>query len=569
MSHGQVHYEVFARRANGGGMGLEFASEDRDAALAAASDMLEGTRFIAVRVTKETRDPETGEFASITIFKDGVQETPKSRAPVEDRGPPCVSPADLYHVHSRDRIGRLLEGWLRHHKATPFELLHRPDLIEKLEASGLELQHAVQKIAVPEAQARGMGVHEVIREFQGLIDRAIEKVMNDRRNKILPSTTPETFADLCERLAGEAERHYLLGAAVAGYIAPAQTWSDKVARLLDLADAAPAKDGLRNLAFQVLETPLGEILQGRVGLADLLGGDLDLGGQLAALTRLVASRAVEALTKADASVGRQLPALSGAAERLAQSLDDARFERVRQAMSRRILTELVSLRRLRPNDASGEIDILRALAACLTAASGPMLPLDEVRNAFIERSQNLVASDFVSAYLANPRPALQEAMDLVWLLENVTGGANKRKAIRWVLSSVTSLRFESEMASGVQTPAVRLGRLAKLYRQLARAAADEAGTEEVLEKIGVIGGRIEAEANLTTLLTRSSAPLGQRIAALANMATGETAPPGPAADRAKAEAMKLMRLPGAREELAKTPAALEQLKGLRLLEDAA
>ena len=30
-----------------------------------------------------------------------------------------------------------------------YELLHRPDLAEKLEASGVELQHAIQKVAVP------------------------------------------------------------------------------------------------------------------------------------------------------------------------------------------------------------------------------------------------------------------------------------------------------------------------------------------------------------------------------------------------------------------------------------
>ncbi len=46
------------------------------------------------------------------------------------------------------------------------------------------------------------------------------------------------------------------------------------------------------------------------------------------------------------------------------------------------------------------------------------------------------------------------------------------------------------------------------------------------------------------------------------MAVGDTAPPGPAADRAKAEAMKLIRAPGAINELAQTPEALMQVKTL-------
>lgn len=570
MSDALVHFEVFARKAGGSGFGLELATEDRELALNSAEEMYRSNRFNAVKVTKETRDPETGEFASVTIYKEGEQEKPKSKVPVEDRGPPCVSPQDLYHVHSRDRIGRLLETWLRHHGATPFELLHRPDLVEKLEASGIELRHAIQKIAVPDAQSRGLGVHEVMREFQGLVDRAIERVLTDRKKGVLPSATPETFAALCQRLASEGERQYLLGAAVAGYIASAKTWGDKVSLLLDLADAAPQEDGApRALAFQVLETPLGEILQGRVGLADLLGADLDLGGQLAAVTRIIAGRAVQALAQADPSVGKQMPEISGPAQRLAHWLDGPAFDNVRRAMCRRIIAELTSLRRLRPNDAAGEIDILRALAACLTAASGALLPLDEVRNAFIERSQSLVAADFVSAYLKTERTAMQEALDLVWLMENVTGGANKRKAIQWLLSSVTSLRFETEMSSNHQTPAVRLTRLAKLHRQLTRSAADTAGSEEVLEKIGLMGGRIEAEARLTQLLGRSPAPLGQRVGALLNMATGESAPPGPAAERARIEAAKLMRLPEALDEVSKFPTAVEQLKALKILDEAA
>jgi ribosome-interacting GTPase 1 len=58
--------------------------------------------------------------------------------------------------------------------------------VEKLEASGIELQHAIQKIAIPEAQARGIGVHEIIRSFQTLAERAIERLMKDHRKGLLP-----------------------------------------------------------------------------------------------------------------------------------------------------------------------------------------------------------------------------------------------------------------------------------------------------------------------------------------------------------------------------------------------
>ena len=41
---------------------------------------------------------------------------------VGDREPLCVAPPDLYSLHARDRIGRLLEGWLARNRATPFKV---------------------------------------------------------------------------------------------------------------------------------------------------------------------------------------------------------------------------------------------------------------------------------------------------------------------------------------------------------------------------------------------------------------------------------------------------------------
>ncbi len=594
MDQHQIHFEVFAKRPGGGSFILEMAVEDREKALEAAKEMLEGPRFIAVKVTKETLDPETGEYQSISIFSKGEPDKPKSKVVLEDAGPPCVSPSDLYTVHARDRIGRLLEGWLVRNRATPFELLHRPDLIEKLDASGTELQHAVQKIAVPEAQARGVSVHEVMRGFQLLIQRAIDRVLTDQRKGAFPNFEKETFADACVRLSGNPERHYLVGAGIAGRIKSAASWSEKVDMLLDLAESAPTEKPGRALAFQLIEQALGEILGSRVGMADLLGADLDLGGSLAALTRLAAagpvaalaradatvarllppltgsaepvrggrSRATvaSALARADATVARLLPPLTGSAERLAVWLDGSAFDGVRLAVGKRVLSELTSLRRLRPSDARGEIDVMRALAMALTAASGPLLPLDEVREAFIKRSETLVASDFVDAYVRDERTAVQEAHDLVWLLENVTGGANKRQALRWLMSAISSLRFETEMASTTESPSAHLARLAELYRQVARTGTDSASAEPVLQKIGDIAGRIEANAKLIASLQRAPLPLPQKLKAMLRMAAGEGAPPGPAADRARIEVLKIVRLPEGRAALNAMPEAMAQMK---------
>ena len=242
MHDSQIHFEVYARRNQNATLALEMATEDRARAMAYAEELLLAGS-VAVRVSKEVLDAETGEYSSATILAKGVAAPKKNKNFAEDAGPPCVTPQDLYSVHARQRIVRLLEGWLGRYKATPFELLHRPDLAEKLEASGTDLQHAIQKIAIPEAQDKGVSVHEIIRAFNGLIERAIERLIKDGRKGHLANFKTEPFAVACARLLDDPEAHYRLGGGVAAYLADATTWRDKIDRLLDLADGAPADAG--------------------------------------------------------------------------------------------------------------------------------------------------------------------------------------------------------------------------------------------------------------------------------------------------------------------------------------
>ncbi len=562
MDRDQVHFEMFARRQHGSSWSLELATEDRSRAIDAAEEMLAEGRAISVKVTKETLDAETREFKTVTILNKGEPDRGKPKAPREDLEPLCVSPQDLYSMHARDRIGRLLEGWLARNKATPFELLHRADLIEKLEATGLELQHAIQKVSIPEAQARGKTVHTIIRDFQKLTQATIDRVMRDERKGRFPDFDKESFAAAAERLEGHAEAQYILGGGVARTMATGASWSGKVNRLLDLADNAPREPKARALAFQVLEVPLAEILGARAGIMELLGVNLDLGGALAAMTRLAAAEAVDALISIEPAVARVMPLLQGPAARLANWLDGPYFENVRTAIAHRVLNELTGPKRLRPTDAEGEIVILRALAMALTTAAGRILTMEEVQEAFIHRSRALVRGDFVEAYLGHDRSLLGEVEALLWLSENVTGAANKRQASRWVHANISALRFETELRSGPDSAAVKLAALAELQRAVFRCGFVPEEAEPIAAKIGEVGGLVEADSSLAQALAKANAPVINKLTLLLRLAAAETAPRGPAAERAKAEALRLMRAPEIRAEIAKTPDAVTRVRAL-------
>ena len=562
---GPVHYEVYIRKTAPAPWTLQLATEDRAHAVQTAEELLGDSRAAAVRVTKETLDPDTMAFNSVTVLTRGAPEVQRKRVvPEDEAGPRCGSPQDLYAPMAREQIGRVLEDWLNRQGVTAFELLHRPDLAEKLEASGVELQHAIQKIAVPESQAVGQPVHDLVRHYQKLADRTIERLLFAGRKNQFPDLENHSLADLAHRLAGQADRAFVMGGIVSGALKGVRGGRARLDRLMDLAERAPMEGPPRAMVMVPIEQVMCELFAARTNLADVLGPALDQGASLAAVVRMVAPREVAALINQDARLALQVPVVEGPAARLGERVAAGEFPLLSAALARMVVRELMSPRRLRPNDAAGEIDILRTLAMTLTATAGRLLTLEEVQTAFNERSKALVTADFVAAYVKTCTTVLCEAEALTRLCENVTGLANKRAAARWLSACVGSLRFEGEMRapSTEQTAAQKLGVLAGLARAVRGCGLIERDENEIVTAIGAVGGAVEAEARIVAMLARAPAPLPQKLSVLLRMAAGETAPLGPAADRAKAEAVRLFRAPDNRAALAAAPETLAPLKGL-------
>lgn len=562
---GQVHYEIFFRKTAPSGWTLLQATEDRKQAIHLAEDMLADKQAVAVRVTKETLDPESMSFDSVTILDRGMPEPVRRTVERDETARPmCQTPAEIYAPHPRELIGRALEDWLARHGVTTFELLHRPDLVERLEASGVELQHAVQKIAVPESQASGLPLHALMRHYQKLAEQSAQRVVDAGRRGVFVDLANRSLADLAQKMEGVPDRAFVMGGILCRALVGVKGARARLDRLMDLIDRAPAEGPARAMVMVPIEQILSEMLGSRRVLAEILGPDLDQGAALTAAVRMVAPREIEMLTRADARMAAQIPALDPAVGRLGARLESGEFPLLAAAIARMVLRELMGPRRLRPANARGEIDVLRALAMSLTATTGRLLSLEEVQQAFVERSRALVAADFVAAYVSKCETVICEAEHLTRLCENVTGVANKRAAARWLEAVVGSLRFETEMRTGAagQAGVERLAVLARLQRSVRAAALSDHDERQITEIVGVVGGQVEAEARLTQAFARSPAPPGQKLSALLRMAAGETAPLGPAAERARMEALRLFRSPEARAALAESPESLTGLKPL-------
>ena len=563
---GPVHYEIYIRKAPADSWSLLQATENRKQAVETAEDLFGDKRAAAVRVTKETLDPQTMEFQSITVLTLGAPEV--KRKPIvrhDDQPSNCVTPQDLYAPHAREVIGRVLEDWLKRRQVTPFELLHRPDLAEVLEASGVELQHAVQKVAVPQSQATGQAVHDLIRHYQKLVQATTERIIEAGRKTLFADLNAgdASVADLACKLEGHADRAFLMGGALCGALKDVTGGRARLERMMDLVDAAPAEGAPRAMVLVAVEQILCELFAAPPRRAEILGPSLDLGGAMAAIVRMVAPNEMEALIRMEPRLAAQVPPVDGPAQRLAKRLAAGEFRLLAAAMAREVIRELKSSRRLRPGDPAGEIDILRTLAMALTATTGRLLSLEEVQDAFVQRSKSLVTADFVGAYASGCNGAVDEAMALVRLCENVTGVANKRAAARWLSACVGALRFETELRGGSPNLAAqRLAALAAVQKGVRAAALAETDEEEISGRIGGVAGMVEADAKLVAQVAKSSLPPVRRLSVLLKLASGETAPFGPVADRAKAEAVRIFKTPDARAALSAEPEALTPLRPL-------
>ena len=267
---GPVHYEIYVRKTAPAPWSLLQATEDRQQAVETAEECLRDKRAVAVRVTKETLDPETMQFTSVTVLTRGAPEVARKRVVDADDRPNCMAPQDLYAPHARELIGRVLEDWLMRNGLTVFELLHRPDLIERLEASGVEVLHAIQKVAIPESQATGQASHELVRHYQKLVDQAMERVVAAGRRGLFPDLVNRSLADVAHRLTGTAERSFIIGGVISGALKDLRGARARLDRLMDLADRAPEEGPPRALVMVAIEQILCEMLAARTSLSEVL-----------------------------------------------------------------------------------------------------------------------------------------------------------------------------------------------------------------------------------------------------------------------------------------------------------
>ncbi len=502
----EIHYEVFRRVGARGGWTLHEVLGDRQRALDSAQQLMASDQATGVKVVKETYNEETGDYLTLKIFEDGRNEL--KEATVKEEPPsaiPCFKPDDLYSYHARQTMGRLFVDFLSRNQITITELIHRADLLEKLEATGTVYQHAVQKIAVAQASSTSVPVQQIIKTLNDLASQALQRVYRDQKKGLFPNPHAHQFAELAGKLAGQGDASYLFNGALARHLMDAEGWNGKVLALLSVLQKAPETGAPRALVLSSIDAIMAEILSGSAALHELIGGAENLAEALGCLVELFLGNAIG---------GNQEGLAPLAARFAADELPEART-----AVAGRIVAEFKSAKRLCPNSLVEELKALRRLANRVVMGVGKYLSHEDLITAFTLRSKRLVTQESLSAYLAECTPD-EKLERLLFVEENIIGVENKRQLAAFVMPILNSAPFENYFQNAKIPVLSRLQRLTQLQNRVRRASFVDVQRDEISQKLDRLAWDIAVRGRLFEGLNAKNHGHAEKVQTLLKLANG-------------------------------------------------
>jgi len=543
----EIHYEIFSRRGSKGGWKLIDIKQSRDEALKfAQAIMAEGAT--GVKVVKETYNDETGDYLSLKVFEDGLNKI--KTTPTQEEVPhalPCFKPDDLYSYYARQTIARLIPEFLARNRITVTELSHRADMLEKLEATGTLLQHAIQKVAVAQAASTTTPVQQIIKSLNELTTKAFHRVYRDSRNLTFPAVKQGEFGTLATKLANQSDGIYVLNGVIARALANAKGWDEKVFRLVSLMDEAPEEGPGGQLLITAIDTIIAEILGGSAALHELIGQKDNLGAALMRLVQLFLGHEPEV-----ADGERQGLIL------LTQRIAKDQLPEARTAIASRITAEFKSVKRLCPESLTEEFKTLRQIANRVVLGVGKYLSHEDLIAAFTLRSRRLIAHETLGEHLADAATPDEKLERLLFVEENIIGIENKRQLATFVTPIITSPAFENHFHAPKIPVMARLQRLAALHARIRCSNFQENQRTEFADMLDRLAFGVEARAKLLESIEAKPAGHVEKAVTILRLFTAETFTEGMLSTKAREMIIAYLSKPGfLTGYVAQMPAAAE------------
>jgi len=529
MSGRTVHFEIFVRKGAKGSWQLSDAVPDRKLATKKADELVASGEATGTKVVKETLDHTSGEYMTIKIYEAGDAVESDVIEVKKQAELPCFKPQDLYSHHARSVISRLLAETLSHWKITAIEMMHRADILEKLEAAGTIVQHAIQKAAVAHAQSSNEDAQSAVKKLNELIDKAFARVYKDDRAGRYPKIKGNKLGPVAQSLLGNGDAEYYLCASLANRLADETEWKNKLSLILTLMKELPETGPERDLSLDVIDLFIAEMLETSASLGDLLGDQDHLGSSLTMMADIFLGKIPK-----DAQLGDGVRVL-------AREFGNNKLPNSRSAIAQRIISELKSLRRLVPDSLEEEIFLVKTLATKMVMGQGKLLSLEEIIEAFTVRSKRLVARDVIDDYLQDVDTIDDKIEKLIQFEENIVGAENKRTLASCIKPLLTSHKSQVYFIEGDKSVMWRMKRLAELQTKVAKSGLQEAQKAEIVEAFGHLAFEIDNKVGLLDLINKKHSDHAEQVLTLLRLTTSDVLPQGQIRDKIRLRVMDQMK----------------------------
>lgn len=447
---GDIHYEILADA--GKGWKLQCVENEREAAKDRAREIFDETRPLAVKVVRSGYDQRKGEYVESEVTYLG-EKRPGGKAPSEagSQGALCQSVEDFYRASSRRIIRKHLRQWLDGVKATPIELLHHAEFVNKLENSGTMLQGAIQRTAMEHAKVTGQSVHEHQKVLFDLFDKGAGRLRLLWRDEKRPLMDGDDVDGLLEKVSGAEQEIFLFNCALTLWLQKHQKPQDKLDALIDLL---PRSKNTKVVAL--LDNYLTDFLEDPNVLRQMLGEDNNFGNAVMKSVVMLAPQAGEKV-----EVPKRYAGFIG-------MIQSGKLSICRNSLVRRLASTIASQRPFRDGHPMNEAKFSLRLRSLMRDGDSEFLGNWEMEEAFHARSERLVSTTAIGRLTEDMEAAAERINAMLELEPAVYGEANKRALGEFVIAILDQPAKQKELGQGEGPAMQRMRELADMQSRIRR-----------------------------------------------------------------------------------------------------
>jgi hypothetical protein len=449
------------------------------------------------------------------------------------RESPCNKADDLFAPPARRVIGRILKDFLAKNKLTVTELLHRADMLDRVEATGTLYQFVVQQTAVARASSEKRPVQQIIRELNKLGSDLYDQVHQDQRSKLFRDLEAEDFDSFAADLTGQPRAAYRLNGTLARHLRDATTWGEKAERLMRVLELSRPDLPGRAVLTAAVDSIFAEVLTVPMAVLELIEPRDTFGEAVMAMVHLF-------LGRADSILYKDLYVIP----RLAWHFSLGTLPLSRAAVAGQILAQIYSLERLRSDTLDNEMRVFKQITDLVMGGLDDTLRREDAVPALELRSKRFVVSEAISVGLSNS-VLPDERIDWLLFAENcVVGAMNKQALADVAIRIATADSFKTQFQLTSTALPKRLQRLAALSTAVQRSGFHENDRKKLAAVFDAVAFALARDTKLFETIEARPGSAVEKALALLQLCEDHTFTEGRLSEKVRDAIVGYMASPG-------------------------